>query len=102
MSGSTYWPASFVVIACTRPVSVLVAVTLAFAITAPEGSITVPSNVACWATAGMQAKANRAEISISPRLRLLEERTKRESMDGVIATSRIEVKLAHNGHRHEP
>ncbi|PYV46258.1 MAG: hypothetical protein DMG95_13035 [Acidobacteria bacterium] len=50
----------------------------------------------------MQAKANRAEISISPRLRLLEERTKRESMDGVIATSRIEVKLAHNGPRHEP
>src|SRR6516162_6185719 len=46
MSTATYWPASFVGIVRVQLVSTLVSVTFTFGMTAPDGSVTVPTMVA--------------------------------------------------------
>src|SRR3954468_19829888 len=67
ISGRTYWPASFVVAVCTTPVSAFFAVTLAFAITAPDGSVTVPNIVASCPNASTEPKNNKAKLRANPR-----------------------------------
>src|SRR6185437_12691177 len=67
MSGSTYWPASLVVIVRTTPVSVFVTVTLALPITAPEGSVTVPRIVASWPNANAEPNVRSANTNKHPR-----------------------------------
>src|SRR5205085_3985320 len=59
-SGTTYCPDSFVVMVCTRPVSVFVIVIFTFAITDPEGSVTVPTRVASCANACKERPKNSA------------------------------------------
>src|SRR3954462_6788674 len=72
ISGRTYWPASFVVAVGTTPVSVFFAVTLAFAITAPDGSVTEPNIVASCANARNEpANSNKERIVIRRRVWLL-------------------------------
>src|SRR6185503_6591982 len=67
MSGSTYWPASLVVIVRATPVSVLVAVTVALAITAPDGSVTAPRSVASWPNANADPNVRTANANKHPR-----------------------------------
>src|SRR5690348_15110470 len=67
ISGRTYWPASFVVAVCTTPVSVFFAVTLAFAITAPDGSVTEPNIVASCANARTEPKNSKAKLRANAR-----------------------------------
>src|SRR5437764_14537685 len=59
-SGTTYCPDSFVVMVCTRPVSVFVIVIFTFAITDPEGSVTVATRVASCANACKERPKNSA------------------------------------------